>query len=45
MALVACTCIRFVDLRTIALRDPACPADAVHTRAVADARAAADARA
>lgn len=41
MPLVARTCIRFVDLRTIALRDPACPADAVHARAAADARAAA----
>jgi hypothetical protein len=37
VALVACTCIRFADLHTIALRDPSCPADALHSRATADA--------
>lgn len=30
MSLVPCTCIRSVDLRSVVLPDPACPAGDVH---------------
>jgi hypothetical protein len=31
MSLVPCTCIRSVDLRSVVLPDPACPAGDVHS--------------